>query len=354
VQFRYDPEHEALRESVRRFLAEVDVDLAGKRLATELGVFGLAIPEQYGGAGAGLTELGIVFHEAGRALLDAPLLPAAIATASLLSVGDDTAAAEWLPRIASGEIIVTAAGRDDGVPASASAGRNGRWHVNAAKSWVFDGEAADVLLVTAGTDGGGALFLVDPAGDGVQIEPLTTVDITRRFARIRFIDAPARLVGDVGALPRTMRPVHNTMLVLLAAEQTGIAERVLEMATEYAKTREQFGRPIGSFQAVKHKLASVQLELEAAVAAEMFALWTADHDVDNLDRVARIAAYTCGEAAQIACSENIQVHGGIGATWEHPAHRYLRRAHVDRMLLSEPQHHLEALAAMVSDVTPSG
>jgi alkylation response protein AidB-like acyl-CoA dehydrogenase len=247
---------------------------------------------------------------------------------------------------------MTAAGRDEGDAAAASHDGGG-WRVTATKSWVIDGGTADIFIVTAGVDGQGALFLVDPSADGVQIEDLATVDLTRRFARVTFTAAPAQLVGEVGVLPRTMRSVHHTALVLLAAEQTGIAQRALEMATDYAKTREQFGKPIGSFQAVKHKLASVQLELEAAISAEMFALWTADHDPDNLDEVARIAAYTCSEAAMLACSENIQVHGGIGATWEHPAHRYLRRAHVDRMLFSDPQGHLEALASLAAERAPS-
>jgi alkylation response protein AidB-like acyl-CoA dehydrogenase len=133
-------------------------------------------------------------------------------------------------------------------------------------------------------------------------------------------------------------------VLLLAAEQTGVAELCLEMATAYALQRRQFGRQIGSFQAIKHKLASVLMEVEAASAAIMYGLWAADGDAEDLPLVTHIAAATCSEAALLAAGENIQVHGGMGATWEHPAHLYLKRATTSRMLFGDPQHHREALA----------
>jgi alkylation response protein AidB-like acyl-CoA dehydrogenase len=148
-------------------------------------------------------------------------------------------------------------------------------------------------------------------------------------------------------------PTCLRAVVLLAAEQLGVAERCLEMATAYAKDRQQFGRAIGSFQAIKHKLANVLLEVEAATSAVMYALWTADRDVAELPVVAAITGWTCSEAALLAASENIQVHGGIGCTWEHPAHLYLKRATTDRLLYGDPQRHLERLADSL-DVRPPG
>jgi alkylation response protein AidB-like acyl-CoA dehydrogenase len=368
VQFRYDPEHVALRETVRRFLADVadetavrtamDSDLGWDpatvaRLADEVGILGLAIPERYGGSGGGWIELGLVFHEAGRALLCAPLLSTAFSTVALRSAGDDVRSAELLPGIASGERVVAVAAIDNGTPATAT-GDGIEWEVTGNKTWVADGHVADTYLVAAGTDRGGALFAIDAAAAGVSCKALTTIDPTRRFATVAFSHAPARLIGELGQLPQITGELHGIMLTLLAAEQAGIAERVLEISVEYAKTREQFGRPIGSFQAIKHKLASVQIELEAAISAEMFALWTADNDRDNLDSVALIASHTCSEAAQLACSENIQVHGGIGATWEHSAHLYLKRATIDRQWFGGPQAQLEMLAAHLDAASPSG
>jgi alkylation response protein AidB-like acyl-CoA dehydrogenase len=364
VQFRYDPEHESLREAIRRFLAETagdgttrqamtselgwDPDLV-KRLAGELEVFSLAVPEAYGGSGYGVLELGIVFHEAGRSLLCAPLLSASIATRALLAAGDDNAAAAYLPRIATGDLLAAIAvrepGRDwDASPQVVATPTPTGWQLTGTKDWVVDGHAAELLIVSASTPAGASLLVVDPSAAGVDRTSIDTVDPTRRFATLTFTDTPATPLGAPGDGPRVLNQVRDVALVLIAAEQTGITERSLEIATSYAKTREQFGRAIGSFQAIKHKLATVQVELEAATSAAMYALWLADHEPGSLAAVARIAAYTCSESALLAASENIQVHGGIGATWEHSAHLYLRRATMNRQLFGDPQQHLEAIA----------
>jgi alkylation response protein AidB-like acyl-CoA dehydrogenase len=182
-------------------------------------------------------------------LLCAPLLSAAFATVSLLSAGDDELSAELLPGIASAHRIVAAAAIDN-ADATLATGGEGNWRVTGAKKWVADGHVADTFLVPAGTDRGATMFIVDADAPGVSREVITSVDLTRRFATVTFDDAPARVVGELGQLPQIARNLHGVMLVLLAAEQAGIAERVLEMSTEYAKTREQFGKPIGSFQAI--------------------------------------------------------------------------------------------------------
>jgi alkylation response protein AidB-like acyl-CoA dehydrogenase len=362
MRFRFDPEHEELRLVTRRLLDSSagatavqrlegsspgwDRDLV-KRLSTELGVFGLAVPERLGGSGFGLLELGVVFQEAGRALLCAPLLSTTLASQLLLATDDDDACSERLPGLATGDVVATAAILEAGhgwsaAPMTTAQNSDNGWRVSGTKDLVLDAEPAAWFVVSATTDRGLSLFVVDAAT--AHVEPTPSIDLSRRVAQVRFEQAPATLVGVDGDAADALARTRDTALVLLAAEQVGIAEACLEMATAWAKERVQFGRPIGSFQAIKHKLATVRLELEAAVSASMFALWTSQHQPAELVSVARIAAYTCGEAALLAAEENIQVHGGMGATWEHPAHLYLRRASFDRLLLGDPQAHLAALA----------
>jgi alkylation response protein AidB-like acyl-CoA dehydrogenase len=221
------------------------------------------------------------------------------------------------------------------------------WVLSGAKNWVLDGATAGLLVVSAMTAAGPSLFRVAADAPGVTVQPVETVDPTRRIARVDLAGAPATLLGAEGDARAVLDDARDRAVVLLAAEQVGVAERCLETATEYAKTRVQFGRPIGSFQAVKHKLATVLLEVEAATSAMMYGLWVADRRPAELAEVACIAGSTCGEAALLAAGENIQVHGGMGVTWEHSAHLFLRRATVSRQLLGDPQSHLERLAGRI-------
>ena len=216
------------------------------------------------------------------------------------------------------------------------------------KDWVQDGGQAGLFVVSAASPDGPALFAVEAGAQGLVVEPVTTVDLSRRFARLRLDRTPATALAGPDALA-AVRRTRDRGLALLSADQVGVAQRCLEMAVTWAKDREQFGQAIGSFQAVKHKLASVCLELEAAEAACMYALWAAQESPGQFATAARVAAYTCGAAAMLAAAENIQVHGGIGATWEHPAHVYLRRATASRRLLADPQALLEDLAQVVED-----
>jgi alkylation response protein AidB-like acyl-CoA dehydrogenase len=366
VQFRFDPEHEELRRSVRRFLGDVASedsvrrDMASgsgwdpgtwRRLCEELQVTALVVPEEYGGAGYGLVELGIVLREAGRSLVCAPLLSTSIATLAIVGSGDAEAAAEHLPALASGvDTAALAVLEGDGwrdLPRTTATPDGEGWVLSGAKHWVLDGTTAGLLVVSAMTADGPSLFRVAADAPGVSVQPVETVDPTRRIARVDLAAAPATLLGAEGAARAVLDDVLDRAVVLLAAEQVGVAERCLETATEYAKTRVQFGRPIGSFQAVKHKLATVLLEVEAATSAMMYGLWVADRRPAELAEVASIAGSTCGEAALLAAGENIQVHGGMGVTWEHSAHLFLRRATVSRQLLGDPQSHLERLAGRI-------
>ena len=211
-----------------------------------------------------------------------------------------------------------------------------------------DGAQAGLFVVSATSPDGPALFAVEAGAPGLAAEPVATIDVSRRFARLRLDGTPATPLAVPDALA-AVRRARDLGLALLSADHVGVAQRCLEMAVGWAKEREQFGQPIGSFQAIKHKLASVRLELEAAESACMYALWAARGAPDEFAAAARIAAYTCGAAALLAASENIQVHGGIGATWEHPAHVYLRRATAGRRLLADPQALLEDLAQVVEE-----
>jgi alkylation response protein AidB-like acyl-CoA dehydrogenase len=418
MDFAFSPEQEELRRTVRQFLdktspeAEVrrlmeteagyDKDV-WRRMAAELGLQGIAIPERYGGAGYGYLELGIVLQEMGRALMCGPFLATTVlAAGALLEAADEAASREWLPAIAAGDLIATLAipgsgesGAGSGLPGAEASARpgaeatglpgaeatglpgaeatglpgaeatglpgaeatglpgaiavrapdTGGWAIDGAAAFVVDGHIADLILVPAATGGGTSLFAVAGHAPGLTRTLQPTFDATRRYARLEFAVTPATLVGPEDDAHRVLGAVFDLAAVALAAEQVGGAERTLAMATDYALLRTQFGRPIGSFQAVKHKLADVLLEVEAARSAAWYGLWTADWRRDELPVVACIAQATCSEAASLAAAENIQVHGGIGYIWEHPAHLYFRRATTSRMWLGDPARHRDRLLA---------
>ena len=370
MRFRFDPEHDELRQVVRRLLGESAGPAAVIALADDpaachprltaglaaIGVYGLGVPERFGGAGSGLLELGVVFQEAGRAALGAPLLSPVLAADLVLQAADaDGFAGGLLARIAAGELITAPAiaegplGWDaDPATAATAGGSPTGWTLTGTKDWVQDGAQAGLFVVSATSPDGPALFAVEADAPGVAAPPVATIDVSRRFARLRLDGTPATRLAVPDA-PAAVRHARDLGLALLSADHVGVAQRCLEMAVGWAREREQFGQPIGSFQAIKHKLASVRLELEAAESACLYALWAAREAPDEFAVAARIAAYTGGEAALLAASENIQVHGGIGATWEHPAHVYLRRATAGRRLLADPQALLEDLAQVVEE-----
>jgi alkylation response protein AidB-like acyl-CoA dehydrogenase len=383
VDFAFSPEQEELRRTVRQFLDKTspesdvrrlmatepgyDADV-WQRMADELGLLGLAIPEAYGGAGAGFTEVGIVAQEMGRALFCGPFLSTAVlAAGALLESADDAARRRWLPAIAAGELIATVA-----LPGSLPGGSAGRsaWEVaaremaarpaagpssDAADGWVLDGAAgfvldghvADLVLVPAATPAGPSLFAACGAAPGLVRTLRPVFDATRKYARLRFAATPATLIGSAGGAAPALARVFDLGCVALACEQVGVAERALDMARDYGLLRTQFGRPIGSFQAIKHKLADVLLEVEAARSAAWYGLWAADAQPDQLPVVASIAQATCSAAAYLATVENVQVHGGIGYAWEHPAHLYFRRATTSRIWLGDPAGHHERLLSQL-------
>jgi alkylation response protein AidB-like acyl-CoA dehydrogenase len=368
VDFAFSDEQEELRRTVRAFLGKASPETEMRRLmetpegfdravwhrmGTELGLQGIAVPEEYGGAGCGLVELGIVLEEAGRALLCAPLLSSAVlATTALLRSDDEEARKRLLPGLAAGESVATFALTEDSARwdaagvALTAAGTDGDWLLNGHKTFVLDGATADTVLTVARTPDGIGVFVVDGGAPGFLRTPLPTLDPTRRQARLEYRDVPAVRLRAGGDGWRLVSEVLDRAAAALAAEQVGVAARALEQAVEYAKVRHQFGRPIGSFQAVKHLLADVLLEVESARAAAYFALLTADTG-GELPAVASLAKAFCSDACVLAASQNIQVHGGIGFTWEHPAHLYLKRAKTSQLLLGDPQYHRELIAGHI-------
>jgi alkylation response protein AidB-like acyl-CoA dehydrogenase len=313
-----------------------------------MGLTGLLIDEEHGGAGAGPVEMGIVMEEMGRTLLVSPFLSTAVLVPSLLAeTGDVGECGAVLPRIAAGELIATVAFAEDGsarLPATiaTSAGQIGdTWHVTGYKHFVLDGQSAELLYVLAATDAGPVVFAVDAGAPGLAVTPLTTVDPTRKQCRLQFVDTPARLIGRPGAGIEVFNAALDACALALVSEQAGGARRAVEMATEYAKTRYQFGRAIGSFQAVKHMCADMLLEAESTVSAARFVAGSfAEHAPSRVADLALAQAY-CSDAFVFVAATSIQVHGGIGFTWEHPAHLYLRRARSDAQLLGSPSWHRE-------------
>ncbi len=327
---------------------ETGLDPAVWRELAAMGLTGLLIDEKHGGAGAGPADMGIVMEEMGRALLVSPFLSTAVLVPGLLAETRDAAECDAvLPRIAAGDLIATAAFAEDGSarlpdPIATSAGLiGGAWHLTGYKHFVLDGLSAQLVYVLAATDAGPSVFAVDAGAPGLTVTPLTTVDPTRKQCRLQFVDTPARLVGRPGTGVEVFDAALDRAALALISEQAGGARRVVEMATEYAKTRYQFGRAIGSFQAVKHMCADMLLEAESTVSAARFAVAAfASQAPSRLADLALAQAY-CSDAFVFVAATSIQVHGGIGFTWEHPAHLYLRRARSDAQLLGGASWHRE-------------
>ena len=369
MNFAFSDEQEELRAAVRRFLAEKSPETEVRRLmdttegydpavwsqmADQLGLQSLTIPEEFGGSGFTYVELLVVLEEMGAALLCAPFFSSvALAANALLTSGDDEAKKSFLPGIAAGETIATLAITEDngkwdfgGIECKAAKSGDG-WVLDGHKMFVIDGHVANLIIVAARTSAGVSLFAVQDDAAGLTRTPLPTMDQTRKQARIEFSGTPATLIGADGGAEPGLTKTLDLAAVALAAEQVGGAQHVLDASVEYAKTRIQFGRPIGSFQAIKHKCADMLLEVESAKSAAYYAAWAAAEDSDELPVVASLAKSYCSEAYFHAAAENIQIHGGIGFTWEHPAHLYFKRAKSSELFLGDPSYHRELLAQRI-------
>lgn len=371
MSLAFTEEQELLRQTARKFLAsKAGSEVVRRLMATDegfdpglwaetaqMGWQAMAVPEEFGGAGYGFVELSVLMEEMGRAVFPAPFLSTAVLSAqAILLGGSDAQKKELLPGIASGETRVAFAhleGRDHGpagVQATATR-RDGGWTLDGTKSYVLDGHTADHLVVVARTGDGAdevGMFVVPGDAGGLTRERLETMDQTRTQARIALdgvtVGEEALLGGDAAAWP-TVDRVLTRGVVALAAEQVGGAQAVLEMATDYAKTRYQFGRAIGSYQAIKHTLADLLVEVEAAKSAAYHAARVvAAGDEDELAIAAPLAKSYCSEVYEHAAGDNIQVHGGIAFTWEHDAHLWFKRAKTSTLLFGDPARHRARLA----------
>ena len=313
-----------------------------------MGLLGLTIPEEFGGAGAGAAELAVVSEQMGAALLCAPYLSSAVLTPYLLlALGDTSECADVLPRIATGELIATAAFAEPGDarppqhPSTVATDEGGGWSVTGEKTYVLDVTSAERFYVLAQCRSGAGIFAVDRGAPGLSTGALPTVDQTRKQGRVTLADTPGRLVGAVGAGTSALHAALDRSAIALLAEQAGGVMHTMHMAADYARTRFQFARAIGSFQAVKHLCVDMLLEAQSALSAARHVAMAFDSaEPDRLTDLALAQAY-CSEAYVFVAATTIQVHGGIGFTWEHPAHLYLRRARTDAQIFGDPAWHRE-------------
>jgi alkylation response protein AidB-like acyl-CoA dehydrogenase len=367
-EFQFTPEQQDLRRAVRRFCAErvgeqmvrrlMETDTGHDpalwaRLGGELGVLGLAVPEELGGAGGGLVDQAVVAEELGAALVPGPLFgTVGLAVPALVALGSDELHPGLLTELVDGSRTAGFAVPDRGgrfdrdrVTVTAADGA-----LSGELAQVVDG-GADVLLVAARIGDGTGLYVTE----GGDRTPLSTLDRTRRQARVRFDATPARLLATGADAEAAITAALRTGAALLAAEQVGGAQRLLDLTVAHAGTRLQFGRPIGSFQAVKHRCADMLVLVEHARSAAYHAAWALQGGTDDPDLAVSVAQATCSEAYQQVAQAAIQLHGGIGFTWEHPAHLYYKRAVTDAALLGSAAEHRERIAQLVLDqAAPTG
>ena len=354
MSFALTEDREELRRVVRRFFEDkagpaalretIDGDARydeklWDQMAGELGLPALHIPEAFGGQGFSFVEAAVVFEEAGRALLAAPLFSSVgLAVNAILAAGTDEQQQRLLPGIAAGTVLATAAVTDRGASVAADGGV-----LDGTIRFVVDGLTADLLVVPAGGD----LYVVDGRSRGVERAAMTTLDLTRPQAVVTLTGAPAERLGD-GGRTSTARAADLTT-VCLAAEMAGGARRCLEASVAYAQERIAFGVPLGSFQAIKHQLAELLMKVEQATAVCYHAARAAAENDPELPLLASIAKAYCSDVYTEVATETIQIHGGVGFTWEHDAHLWFRRARASEVMLGDARHHRERIAAWVLD-----
>jgi alkylation response protein AidB-like acyl-CoA dehydrogenase len=338
-------------ERMREIAASDDgLDAAGWTEMAELGWAGLALPEEWGGQGLGIVELAVLFEEMGYALAPSPLFSNTIAGLALSLCGSDDLRERYLRPLAEGEKRGTPALWDAGSAAAVGsfameAKADGEGVVlDGEKTLVMDAVGADFFLVATSD---GKRHLVESGAAGVTVAPETGIDPTRRFSSVRFDGVKVAAADTLPGAGADYYPVFQRLCVALAAESTGIAQRTLEMAVEYAKDRQQFGRPIGAYQAVSHRCAQMLLETENARSAVYGAAWAADAEPESLPLAASMAKAYAGDAGWRVPDASIQVHGGIGFTWEHDLHFFLKRGRSNAAIFGDSKWHRERVAGAV-------
>jgi alkylation response protein AidB-like acyl-CoA dehydrogenase len=364
VYFDLNDEQQQIKRTANEFLAsrykperireltdtELGFEESDWQEMAELGWPGLALPEEHGGQGLGIVELAAVFEEMGYALAPSPLLSNTVAGLALAICGSEEQKGEFLVPLAAGEKRGTVALIDAGSPGTIGEfemeARQGDGGVtlNGEKVLVMDAAAADFMLVATAD---GRRHIVEAGQDGVSINREPSIDLTRFVYSVAFDGvevAPERTLRGEGG---DYYPVLQRVCVALSAEMTGIAQKTMEMAVEYAKERQQFGRPIGSYQAVSHRCAQMLLETEGARSATYYAAWAADASPEDLPLAASMAKAYASDAGWRVANASLQVHGGIGFTWEHDLHLWLKRARVDASMFGDAHWHRERVAEAV-------
>jgi len=377
MDFAFSEQQDLLRASARQFLErECPADMVRhwsdapqgyspdlwQKMAA-LGWMGLVLPETYGGSGLSFVDLTILMEEMGRTLLPAPFFSSiALGALTLLETGSDEQRQQMLPRLVRGEMKVCVAlleadGRYDprGIAMRASI-RGNRATLNGTKLFVVDAHVSDYIICVARTRGGRdpesgiSLFVLDITSPGIACTPLMSIDQTRRLCEVSFtrvgVSLEAMLGGRDAAWPTLQRALDKAT-VALCAEMVGGAEKAMEMCVDYGKTRVQFGRPIGSFQAVKHKIADMKVWVENAKSVVHYAAWAVDRDAPEASRAASMAKAYCSEMYTQVTADGIQVHGGVGFTWDHHMHLYFKRAKSSEVLLGDSTWHRERTAALI-------
>jgi alkylation response protein AidB-like acyl-CoA dehydrogenase len=370
MRFAFTDEQEEFRTVLRRFLEDkspatevrrlMETDdgydrAVWKQLSGELGLTAIHIPESYGGQGYGHVELCIALEEMGRALLCAPYFASTVmAATAILHGGTEDQKRALLPDIASGETVATLAVADESGqwnPASIAATatpENGGFRLDGAKHFVLDGHTADLIVVAARAPGsvgeaGLSLFTVAADAEGLARAPLETLDPTRKLARLDFNATPAELLGDLGGGAAVLSRTLDVCAIALANEMVGGAEKLRETAMDYAAMRMQFGRPIASFQVTKHKAADMLIDVELAKSAAYFAAGAADENDPELPALASLAKARASEAYMQMAIHAVQIHGGIGFTWDNDTHLWFKRAKSSEVFLGDPAYHRELL-----------
>ncbi len=377
MDFEYSEEQKDLRESARSFLAEhsgpeqiraaMQTPLGydpstWREISTVLGWPSVHIPEAYGGLGLAQVDLAILLEAMGETLLCAPFFSTVVlAVNAILQVATDAQKAERLPPLAAGTQTATlalseASGRWDARAIEMTATPDGEgFRLEGKKCWVVDGHSADHLLVAARAQGsigeeGVSLFMLPGDTAGIDRRALPTMDQTRKLSEIQFSRVQVgrdALLGEVGTAWPGLRRTLDLAAIGLAAEQVGGAQRCLDLAVSYAKEREQFGRPIGSFQAIKHKCADMLVAVETARSALYYAACIADDGSDDLSTNASLVKAWCSEAYFQCAAESIQIHGGVGFTWEYDPHLHFKRARASESWLGDPAYHRERVAQAI-------
>ena len=370
MKFGFTEEQEEFRSVLRRFMQDKSPSTEVRRLmetaegcdpavwrqlSQELGLTAIHIPEAYGGIGFGFVELGIALEEMGRALLCAPFFSSTVLAASaILNAASEQQKCALLPAIASGETLATLAFTEDnglwdsaGVELTATPSGDG-YRLDGAKSFVLDGHTADVIVVLArrpGSSGdeGLSLFTVSAEAAGLERRLLKSADATRKLARLEFTGVEAVLLGEEGAAAAPFAKTLSQAAACLACEMVGGAEKLRESALEYSLMRVQFGRAIGSFQAIKHKCVDMLVDVELAKSAAYYAVDAAALDDDDLPMVASLAKASAAQAYMQSAIDAVQIHGGIGFAWDNDTHLWFKRAKSSEVFLGEPAYHRELL-----------